>query len=65
MMALDKICDFCDGSGECYYCKGTGNVKKIVPHPDPKYVDGYDHVNCQVCKGSGVCPYCNGSGRAK
>ena len=51
-----KECDFCDGTGESYYCKGTGSVQKINPHP-------YPNDTCPICKGNGVCPYCNGTGK--
>lgn len=42
--------------GKCYYCKGTGSVQKINPHP-------YPNDTCPICKGNGVCPYCNGTGK--
>ncbi len=46
-------CTFCEGSGKCEECRGTG----INPHlnsTEPK---------CPHCSGNGSCPECEGSGK--
>ncbi len=47
-------CTFCEGSGKCEECHGTG----INPHlnsSEPK---------CSHCSGIGVCPECEGTGKS-
>ena len=43
-------CPRCDGDGNCWPCKGSG--------------DGLDGGECQPCEGTGRCPMCGGSGDA-
>jgi hypothetical protein len=53
-MLTQLDCQFCEGSGKCEECNGTGTN----PHLDsatPK---------CAHCSGTGVCPECDGSGRS-
>ena len=57
-------CRQCKGSKRCTMCNGTGNMKSLVPHPDPKTVDKRTgSVKCQGCNGTGRCFQCNGTGR--
>ncbi len=45
-------CVFCDGSGKCEECSGTG----INPHVSSS------EAACPHCSGTGKCPECDGSG---
>ena len=46
----EKPCIFCEGSGKCKHCKGTG------------YYEGYSG-GCPICKSSGKCIHCSGTGQ--
>jgi hypothetical protein len=53
MPLVSGDCTFCEGSGKCEECHGTG----INPHlnsSEPK---------CSICSATGVCPECDGSGK--
>jgi hypothetical protein len=45
-------CVFCDGSGKCEECNGTG----VNPHMRSS------DAACPHCSGNGKCPECSGSG---
>ena len=52
-MLVQGDCTFCEGSGKCGECFGTG----INPHlndASPK---------CPRCDATGVCPHCEGTGK--
>jgi excinuclease UvrABC ATPase subunit len=51
-------CPFCDGSGECAKCDGTG-LRTIHKHWPLRDVE----VPCRACQGSGVCDLCKGEGK--
>jgi DnaJ-class molecular chaperone len=56
-------CTFCEGSGDCNLCGGTGNAKEYIAHPDPFHVNPETgDVECPGCDGSGQCENCEGSG---
>lgn len=50
-------CPFCDGSGQCAKCEGTGLrvIHKQWPLRDQE-------VQCRACEGSGICDLCHGEG---
>jgi len=47
-------CHFCEGSGKCEECSGTGTNPHINSRA-PK---------CPHCAGTGTCPECGGSGKS-
>ena len=54
MPLVSGNCTFCEGSGRCEECHGTG-TNPHLNSPDPK---------CPHCSATGVCPECDGGGKA-
>lgn len=50
-------CMFCQGSGRCSECGGSGRVRNWVPGTRE-----YLEQNCRSCSGTGRCFWCGGSG---
>jgi len=48
-------CPFCQGSGLCHRCDGTGFIRARRAKPQP----------CHECNGSGKCDLCGGTGLRK
>lgn len=53
-------CDYCDGSGKCRNCNGTGRVRRLLAGTT-QWVDQI----CTSCSpsGSGKCSFCRGTGK--
>ena len=46
-------CDECEGSGECYPCRGRGYIFSTVEQED---------IDCPTCCGLAFCYFCQGTG---
>lgn len=53
-MLIQGDCVFCEGSGKCEECHGTG-TNPHLNSSEPK---------CPHCSGDGICPECEGVGKA-
>ena len=51
-------CLFCQGSGKCGKCEGTG-VRTIE-----RWFPRMGEIQCIACAGSGKCQLCSGKGRS-
>jgi hypothetical protein len=56
-------CKFCGGSGKCRPCGGTGDGKRVTPHPSRQLQRDGGKVVCPSCFGKTYCSACNGSGK--
>jgi hypothetical protein len=54
----ERACPFCDGSGECGKCGGTG-FRELKP----SRIGRTRPVKCWACDASGKCPLCHGTGK--
>lgn len=50
-----KDCSFCDGTGECAECGGSGYLYSSASDKEDR--------NCWKCNNTGICTYCNGTGK--
>ena len=48
---MKKRCQFCDGSGQCAQCNGTGS-----------YLENGNYIECADCYSDGKCAECRGTG---